>query len=217
MPLAKSSGQDYGVIPAGVQHAVCYQVIDIGTQPAFGNFPPRRKVKIVWELPNEKIMVQAKPGQAPGAIEMPRAISKDYTLSTDSKANLRKDLEAWRGKPFTTEEAQGFEVGKLIGANCQLLVVHKPSKDGSKTYANVGAVMPLTKGAVKLKPENPTLVWDIPLEGAITFPDSMPEWMQNLIKNSEEYQDRVNPHRRPPTDKELENRGGPAPDEDVPF
>ena len=214
MPIAKASGGDFTPVPAGVQHAVCYQVIDIGTQPAFGNFPPRRKVKIVWELPNEKIMVKAKSGD--GAIEMPRSISKDYTLSTDSKANLRKDLEAWRGKPFTPDEAAGFEVGKLIGANCQLLVVQKPSKDGSKIYANVGAVMPLAKGMTRIAPENPTLVWDIPEEGTITFPADMPEWIQNQIKNSEEYVDRVNPHRRQPTDAELANQTD-GPDDSVPF
>ena len=211
MPKATSSGSDFTPIAAGVQHAVCYQVIDIGTQPSFGNFPARRKVKIVWELPNEKGMFKAKDGSA---IELPRAISKDYTLSTDTKANLRKDLEAWRGKPFTADEADSFEVGNLIGANCQLLVVHKPSaKDPTKIYANVGAVMPLAKGTAKLTPENPTMVYDLPEEGQITFPADLPEWIQNQIKNSEEYVDRVNGHSKPkPTPAQME-----AADQDVPF
>lgn len=216
MPKATNNGGDFTPVPAGVHHAVCYQVLDIGTQPAFGNFPARRKVMIVWELPHEKIMVKAKDGSA---IEMPRAISKDYTLSTDKKANLRKDLESWRGRPFTAEEATAFEVGNLIGANCQLSVVHKPSADGSKIYANVNALMPLAKGMVKLNPENPTLVFDLPPEGPITFPAGIPEWIQNKIKNCEEYVDRVNPHRREKTEAEMANLvpGGTGADEDVPF
>jgi len=214
MPKA-TSGNHIAPVPAGVQHAVCYQVIDIGTQPSLGNFPARRKVKICWELPNEKIMVRAKDGKA--EIELPRAISKDYTLSTDTKANLRKDLEAWRGRPFTADEVKVFEVGKLIGANCQLNVIHKPSADGSKIYANVNGIMPLPKGAMKLKPENPTLVYDIPEEGPISFPDGMPDWMQNQIKNSDEYLERQNPHRKEPTEDEKANLSANDLDDSVPF
>src|SRR3990167_3685661 len=35
-------------------------------------------------------------------------ISKFYTLSLSEKANLRKDLEGWRGKSFTESELEGF-------------------------------------------------------------------------------------------------------------
>lgn len=212
MPVATKGG-DFTPVSAGVHHAVCYQVIEVGTQPAFGNFPPRRKVMVVWELPHERIMVKAKEGN--GAIELPRAISKEYTLSTDTKANLRKDLEAWRGRAFTAEEADRFEVGNLIGANCQLNVAHKPSRDGSKTYANVMSIMPLGKGAVKLKPENPTMIYDFPKAGEpFNFPPEMPEWMQNKIKNSEEYQESL--HGEPAQEQPKASDSKHA-DEDVPF
>jgi hypothetical protein len=213
MPTATNKRTDQKPIPAGVQHSVCYQVIDIGTQPALGNFPARRKVMIVWELPNERIEI-TRDGKT---VVMPRTISRDYTLSTDKKANLRKDLESWRGRAFTAEEITAFDVGKLIGANCLLNVVHKPSADGTKMYANVAGIMPLPKGTVRITPENPTLVWDIPKDGPITFPDGMPEWVQNKIKNSEEYVASVNPERRQqPTDDQMANVSN-GPDEDVPF
>lgn len=217
MPTA-TSGSTVAPIPAGVQHGICYSVIDIGTQPAFGQFPARRKVKITWELPHERGTFKAKDGSS---IELPRAISKDYTLSTDKKANLRHDLEAWRGRPFTAEEVKAFEVGKLIGANCQLNVVHKPSADGTKIYANVAGIMPLGKGMTKLATENPTMVFDIPKDGTISFPLEMPEWIVNQIKQSEEYQHSINPERHErkpgePTEEEKANLGGHI-DEDVPF
>lgn len=213
MPKATSSANTYVPVPAGVHHAICYQVIDIGTQPQVGNFPARRKVKIVWELPHERFEFKDKDGSS---IELPRCISKDYTLSTDKKANLRKELESWRGRPFTEDEVKGFEVGSIVGANCQLNVVHKRSADGTKTYANVNGVMPLAKGSSKLAPENLTMVYDIAKEGPITFPESMPEWMQNQIKNSDQYIERQNPHRKGPTEAQMANQDASI-DEDVPF
>jgi hypothetical protein len=215
MPIASSNTGNFSPVPEGVQHAICYSVIDIGTQPSFGNFPARRKVKIVWELPNEKIEVKSKDGH--GTVQMPRAISKDYTLSTDRKANLRHDLESWRGKPFTADEIKAFDVGTIIGANCQLSVVHKPSADGTKIYANIAAIMPLAKGMVKLSPENKTLVYDIPSDGPIAFPVDMPEWIQNQIKNSEEFVDRANGHKKGPTDAQMANLDPAANPDNTPF
>lgn len=210
MPVATAKPNRQPV-PAGVQHAVCYQVIDIGTQPQHGNFPSRRKVMIVWELPNERGVFEAKDGSTN---ELPRAISKDYTLSLDKKANLRKDLEAWRGRPFTAEEAEGFEVGKLLGANCQLNVVHKPSADGTRIYANVAGIMPLAKGMKILAPENPTILFDLPKQGPVDFPQNLPEWMCDRIKASDEYKDLINPPQR---QQGSADRSEPALEEDVPF
>lgn len=215
MPKATSkSGGDFSPVSAGVHHAVCYQVIDIGTQPQTGNFVAHRKVMIAWELPFERIEY-IKDGKQ---VNLPRVISRDYTLSTDKKANLRKDLESWRGRPFTAEEISEFETAKLIGANCQICVVHKPSNDGKKVYANVSAIMPISKGTEKKNPENPTMIFDLPATGPINFPEGMYEWIQNKIKNSEEYIDRTNgaPSRPDPSDEELQNKST-GPDEDVPF
>ena len=201
-------------VPAGVQHAVCYSVVDLGTPPPSGNFPSRRKVMITWELPNERITVEDSEGHAR---DLPRAISKEYTLSLDKKSNLRKDLEAWRGKPFTAEEGDGFEIGKLIGANCQLNVVHKPSADGSRIYANVAGIMPLGKGTAKIPPENPTIVFDLPAQGPVDFPMDLPEWVVNKIKTSHEYQDLMNPRAAEPSSDQMANRTPSGADEDVPF
>ncbi len=138
-------------------------------------------------------------------IVAPRVISKDYTLSTDKKANLRKDLEAWRGRAFSPEEVTAFKVETIVGANCLLNVIHKPSADGSKIYANVGGIMPLPKGTARLTAELPTMIWDMPLPGLpFEFPQAMPEWIQNQIKQSEEYLAFMNPHKGP-TDRELAN------------
>lgn len=215
MPKATSKGGgDFSPVSAGVHHAVCYQVIDVGTQPSTGQFVAHRKVMIAWELPFERINM-IKDGKE---LSLPRVISRDYTLSTDKKANLRKDLESWRGRPFTVEEIGEFETAKLISANCQICVVHKPSTDGKKIYANVSAIMPLPKGTEKRSPENPTLVYDLPNRGPISFPEGMYEWIQNKIKNSEEYVERTSgAQRADPSDEELANKRDVQPNDDVPF
>lgn len=216
MPTATSKGSDFTPVPAGIHHAVCYAVIDLGTQPS-QMFSPSRKVLLIWELPHERgEFLDEKTKQQ---TNKPRVISKEYTLSISKKSNLRRDLESWRGKAFSDEEALGFEVGVLVGHNCQLNVAHKLSRDGTKTYANVIGVVPVAKGTTRLKPENPTVVWDIPKSGPFEFPASMPEWIVTKIKGSEEYQYSVNSTRsQGPTDEELANVGSAdAADEDVPF
>src|SRR3990167_2490369 len=76
---------------------------------------------------------------------------RDAEEDEDEKANLRKHLEAWRGKKFTKEELDGFDVEKLLGVNCQLQVIHNLSDNGG-TFANVQAIVPLGKGMVKIRP-----------------------------------------------------------------
>jgi hypothetical protein len=217
MPKATNKGGDFIPIPAGIHHGICYAVIDLGTQPS-QMYAPSRKVLLVWELPHERAdFKDDKTGQIKS---MPRVISKEYTLSTGTKSNLRKELESWRGRPFTTEEAQCFEVGVLAGKNCQLNVAHRPSKDGSKTYANVISIVPLGKGQASQKAENEIMVWDLPTDGPINFPPNMPEWIQTKIKGSEEYAFSMNPHsspRREIPDEEKYNTTNDEADSDVPF
>lgn len=209
MPVAKSSGKQADPIPAGVHPAVCTSVIDLGTQdPGNPKFRPSRKVLVSWELPYETINIEGK--------DIPRSISCEYTLSIGKKATLRAVLESWRGRPFTPEELEGFDVAKLIGANCQLNVVHKPGvADPTKVYARIQSVIPLSKGQAKATPVNKTLSFDIPDEGPITLPADLPEWIVAKIVQSEEYKSRNGgghteaQHEEPPADA--------GPEESVPF
>ena len=80
-------------------------------------------------------------------------LTKKYTLSLGEQANLRKDLESWRGKPFSAEElAGGFDLEHLYGINCLLGIQHEQNADGTKTYANITAILPPQKGMEKMIP-----------------------------------------------------------------
>jgi hypothetical protein len=80
-------------------------------------------------------------------------VQKRYTASLNEKATLRKDLESWRGKPFTKEELAAFDLEKLLGANGLFSVVHiKGRKDPSQTFAAIQSAMALPKGMERIAP-----------------------------------------------------------------
>lgn len=211
MPLLAKDSQEstFEPIPAGVLHAVCYGVIDLGTQPSTNpTFPARRKVAITWEIPAERITIK-------GA-SLPRAITDTWTLSLASKGKLRPMLESWRGRAFTEIELEGFDVENLIGVNGLINVVH--TRKGDKTFANVASVSPLVKSMVKLQLESKPLFFalgqnpqesDIPLE--------MPAWLKAKIMQSKEFLGDKDPQHQgnQPSEEEMANQTGG--DQDVPF
>ena len=138
MPIiAKGSSGKFEPCPAGVQQAVCVDIVDHGTQPT--PWGDKWKVDVRWQTAER---------MADGS---PYLVNKRYTLSLNEKANLRHDLEAWRGRPFTEAEVMGFDLEKLIGVNCLLNVVHKAGAKGG-TFANVVSIMPLAKGMTPIAP-----------------------------------------------------------------
>jgi hypothetical protein len=116
-----------------------------------GTTKTQHKVRLVWQIDE--------------AMDDGRRfiVQKRYTLSLHKKANLRKDLESWRGRAFTEEELAGFDLEVLLDVNCFLNIVHVV-KD-SATYANVASIMPLKKGMAKMDAEGYIRVQDRKPEG----------------------------------------------------
>jgi hypothetical protein len=136
-----SSSSSFIPVPAGSHLARCYRIIDLGTQQTeyLGQIKHLRKVMFGWELhgeDNEGNPLLTEKGD-------PMAIFKNYTLSLNEKANLRLDLQGWRGKQFTDEESQRFDISNVLGAWCMLSVLHRPGKDGNKMFANVASISPV--------------------------------------------------------------------------
>lgn len=149
--IVSSSGEGFKPIDEGTYVATCIRVIDLGTQVSSfqGADKLQRKVLIAWEVPEVRVEFDDKEG--------PALIMKRYTASLSDRANLRKDLEAWRGKRFTDDELKGFDLGNLLGHSCQIQVLHSP--DGQ--YANIQTIMALPKGMPKPQPENPLIHFDL--------------------------------------------------------
>ena len=179
---AKSTGQDFDPVPEDIHRGICYGVVDVGTQynTIYDNY--QRKVIIIFELPGQRIEVNGE--------DKPRAISNEYTLSLGEKSNLRSHLESWRGKKFTDEELEGWDLEVLLGFQANLQVMH--NKKGDKTYANIENIIKYTGENAKktVKPENPTLFFSFE-NGNTELPENMPEWIQNKVKSSVEWKDMV--------------------------
>ena len=125
---------DFEQPQTGMVPAVCINVVDgryakttyMGQDKGY-----QRKIFILWEIAQ-----RIKEGQFAG---QHMVIAKEYTFAVGDKANLRIDLESWRGKKFEerknadgtvsllTEKKDNekivkvpFAVDMLIGANCIL-------------------------------------------------------------------------------------------------
>lgn len=219
MPLlAKDKGgTDYEPLATGMHHAVCYGVVDLGTQPG-GQFDPKRKVAILWEVPKERITIERDGAKR----DLPRGISAMFTLSLATKGKLRPMLESWRGRSFTDEELNGFDLKRVLGANCFLNVVHAKGNgpNAGKTFANIASVNPLPKGMAAVKAENPAVYFSIDDCGdKIAIPESMPDWLKKKIMDSEEWirAQQADGTAPQPADYEAKDQKAEAVEEEIPF
>lgn len=139
--ITESTGGNYTPTPEGQHVMVCSRIIDLGTQPGSAAYPaPKRKVRIFWELPDERIEFQDGEGRK---LEGPVLHSEQFTASFHEKATLRKTLESWRGRKFSQQDfsgpPDGFHLSKLIGIPALGQIIHE-GRDG-KTYANMNSIM----------------------------------------------------------------------------
>lgn len=192
----ESGGGDYTPVPEGTHQAICNMMVDLGLQET--NFGHKHQVYIRWELPDERLKWKDQDGYDR---EGPMTIGQTYTLSLSDKANLRRDLQSWRGKAFTKEELDGFDISKILGAPCQVTVTHNVK--GPKTYANVTGIAGWPKGLPAKQAENPLLLYDNDTD---TY-DDLPEWLQKKIDTRlvthEELADQDDPNMGPDLDDSI--------------
>ena len=189
---ATNNGVARELIPAGNYIARCYMMIEIGTVDEYvmGKNVRAKKVRIGWELPTELKVFREEKG------EQPLVISKEYTLSMNEKANLRKDLKSWRGKDFTEDEAKSFDITKLIGAPCMLNIIHKPKvSDPTSSYEQIAGITPMPKGMKAPAQINKTFILSYDSFNQEMF-DSLPEFIRTKMQGSLEYAEMKNPHEK---------------------
>ena len=175
------------LIEAGNYVARCYRMVEIGTveEEFLGVKKNMHKVRIGWELPTELKVFNPEKG------EQPCVIDKEYTLSLADKANLRKDLQSWRGKAFTDEEAEAFDITKLLGVPCMLNIIHvQGKKDPTKTYQAIGSVSPMPKGLICPPQVNETFVFDFENFDELKY-NSLPDFIKEQIVKTPEYKEAI--------------------------
>ena len=211
--IAKDSGGggNFKRVPPGAYIAKCFSLIDLGTQLTSGQYGEKmqHKIRLGWEIFGEDEAGVPLTIDIDGK-EMPMTISKTYTVSLHEKASLRKELQAWRGREFTEQEAAGFDISKLLGAYCMVNVT--TSETNGKTYSNVAGVTPLPGALKNAKPPgvHKLLMFDLDAPDMDVF-SAFHEKLQEAIKSSPEWK-RL---QRQPAMADADD-GYPA-DEEVPF
>ncbi|KKM74862.1 hypothetical protein LCGC14_1396000 [marine sediment metagenome] len=152
----KDEGRDFEPIPTGGQQAVCSGNYNLGMQPGFAG-KMQHKVALVWELDELR-----KEGEFAGERFI---VCKTYNATLNERSNLSKDLESWRGRGFTKEEREGFELDAVVNTNCNLNMVAK-TNDSGKTYVNIAGITGLQKGQSKMK---------------VMKPGYVPKWIEAMI------------------------------------
>lgn len=154
--VARDTGADYEPIPIGLHRSICINVFDVGFQPGYQGKPPSRKCVILWEIEPKSSMTGKH-----------FTITKIYTLSIGEKANLGIDLVSWRGKPFTKEERDGFDLDNIKNKACQLNVVPHGDK------ARISSVLPAQRA---LDPETNKQVVTVHWK-----PDTASDYIPNFV------------------------------------
>ena len=175
MSLVARQGNSIDPIEAGNHHGICVAVIDLGTQYNDKFKKEQPKVMITWELIDFPIESDNGDGF--------RLISREYTAVLSEKSNLYADLISWRGRDFTPEELEGFNIKNVLGANCLVNVVNITKNN--KTYSNVTAVAKLPKGMTAKKGIY-QLIYDMD-EDVENIPEGVPDWIKDKIKKSREW------------------------------
>jgi len=179
----KGGNEDFELVPAGTYTGRCVKMIHIGTvsETINGLTKVVDKVLIQWELPTE--LKEFKEGEG----EKPYLVQKEFTLSMHEKATLRKFLKDWRGKDFTKEEAESFDITKVLGKPCTISIAHKPSKkDPSKVYTEVTSVSQVMKGITCLPQVNPNYEFNYEPFIQSKF-DALPQYLKDKMSKSAEY------------------------------
>jgi len=175
LTISENRPAEFEPAPAGAHAARCCRIVDLGTQTTTfqGEHKQQRKILVSWELPDE-LMADGRP----------YSIHKRYTNSLHEKAALRRDLEAWLGRPLTAAELLKFDLAALIGKPCLLNVVHDTNPRG--TFANVGSLMPLPKNMTCPEPVNEPVIFDIDAPDLEVFA-SLSERLQAQIASAPEW------------------------------
>lgn len=197
------------LIPTGNYIARCYKMIHIGTveEVILGDKKILNKVRIGWELPTELRVFNEEKG------EQPLVIDKEFTLSLYEKSALRGVIKSWRGKDFTEEEAKCFDITKLLGVQCMINIIHKPSKrDASKVYEEIAGITAVPKGITVPAQINTTFCLDYDNFDETKF-NSLPDFIKQKMQTSMEYSALINPNHR-----EFKSDNEPTKEEsDLPF
>jgi hypothetical protein len=213
--ILEDTGSNFKPVPAGMHLARCYRIIDMGTQETSyeGKTDYKRKLKFVWEVHGED------EDGTPLKTEKnePFVITKDYTNTWGEKGTLRKDLQSWRGREFTTEEQRRFDIKNVLDKWCMLNVTHKAGKTAGKVYANVTALTPVPsqiKSVGLPVAFNKAEIFELSNPNMEMF-NTFSDWLQKQIMESPEW--KASQYKSGSPKESKADSGFDDMDDDIPF
>lgn len=183
--IAENTKTEFKLLPAGNHLARCYGMVELGTikeESGLYAGKEQKKIRISWETPHEC--------EDFGKGFQPFVVHKEYLLSMHEKANLRKMLESWRGAPFSEEDAERFDVTRVLGKPCMINVIHKTSQQSGNQRAEITSVTPVPKGLDCPEQVNPLFELSYNNWNTALF-ESLPDFVKNRMKSAKEYLARI--------------------------
>jgi len=179
----------------GSYPARLYSIVELGTETFEwqGEEKKAKKIRITFEMPEETKEF------AEGEGEKPYIVSKDFTFSMHPKSNLRPFIEAWIGKFKADNDAYEFDIDDLIGRDGLVSVVHNISKDG-RAWLDLSAIVPLPKGMKCAEAFNTPFTLYYQTWDQAAF-DTLPEWIQEKMKETPEYKEMMGDEEEIDVDK----------------
>lgn len=174
--ISKDSGggSDFEPLPAGTHVARCVSVVDLGIQETPRG--PKEKVYLGFEVAGVRVEWE-KDGQK---FSGPAFIGSTYNNTINERAILGQHLTSWRGKPFTDEERQGFDLFNVLGAAAMISVTH--NENNGKTYANINAIMRLPQGMTCPPAESEQIGYTPMDQNVAPSIDKLPDWLQKKVR-----------------------------------
>lgn len=167
-------------LPGGTYLGICVYSIALGEQLC--EFKDKGKsynnqVMLGFEICGHTVEVDGK--------QEPRTLGRTFNIAKSKNAGLRKFLGAWEARELSDDEFLDADTNDYVGRPAFLTVVLNETGE----YSNIDAIAPLPSGLpIDVPQPISTLIrfdmepWDQKLF------ESLPEWAQEKVKKSTEYQ-----------------------------
>lgn len=178
MKIGKNVKPSIPPVPGGTYMAVCIYSLGIGEQLCKYKDSTRynNQVMIGFELIGQTVEIDGKPE--------PRVLGRTFNIAKSQNSGLRKFLGSWMGKALTDDEYMGFDTNRLLGKPAMLSVVLNDTGE----YANIDGIMQIPEGMPEPKATIAPYWFDMDDGFDQTAFEKLPEWAQEKIKKSTEWQ-----------------------------
>ena len=202
--IVKGGESNFKALEGGTYLGICSAMISLGLQEQDyqGETRKTKRIMFVFTLPGETYEYEGE--------TRCRTLMKEYTASIAPKAALKKDLESWRGRAFTDQELEAFELVNVLGKPVMLSLIAE-EKNG-KSYNKINGLAKIAKGMTV--PEGiDTYLFSAAEPETYENWEKVPEWIQSKIKMQLEMPQQFRRYLGEKTAEEFP----PVSDDDLPF